>query len=631
MVDNQAKSLNLLPILAIFAVGLLLTLPAIVNGSLNGHDFPLHLRWSNYFSSQFWRGDLYPRWLMDMNAGLGSPTFFFYPPIPYYFTSIFHLFFVNDANGWYPLLLSTLLALVASGLTAYFWLKTICDRNSALIASILYMALPYHLAVDLYARFSFAEYWTFVWVPLIFYFSNKIVNGHKSNILGFAVSYALLGLTHLPTLVIFSIFPVLYVLFLGLGRKRKKALTRILLGMIMGIGLSAIFWLPALTTQKYVSLDSISQGEFFYANNFLFTEQSDGVRQDFWRYLEVMALLTGGLAVCTFLTTCKSSITNSRLESKYWIATTLVAIFMTLPLSRPVWEVLPPLQKVQFPWRFGTVYTVATTALLALAISSLKPSVNLGNKKKLFIVFLLVASLLLTAIEILLMKMLDFPGSTVLIAAIILLLSVGIYYLIKQVNILNAKPFLVGLLLITSLILSSSSLIKGGLYKASNLNTPDQIRQQLERDISKDAREYRPREVPPTTFDSFFLSQLGKNSAKASVTAGQGSLLIQQWKPREIVLQTNGTTNLWLTIKQFYYPEWTARIKGESQSLTVQPSKPEGLLQVGIIPRGKQEVIVTLKAGMEERVGQITSAVFVLITLLLLFWFWRSDRDIQRG
>ena len=80
---------------------------------------PYHLKWSKHFVEQFWQGDVYPRWLINMNDGLGSPTFFFYAPIPYYFSSLFHPLFPNDTSGWFQLSLSTSLAMVASGITAF--------------------------------------------------------------------------------------------------------------------------------------------------------------------------------------------------------------------------------------------------------------------------------------------------------------------------------------------------------------------------------------------------------------------------------------------------------------------------------------------------------------------------------
>ena len=90
MLVIQSKHINLLHIFIIVIVGLILTLPALFYGIFDAPDLiPYHLKWSKHFAEQFWQGDLYPRWLMDMNAGLGSPTFFFYPPIPYYFNSLF--------------------------------------------------------------------------------------------------------------------------------------------------------------------------------------------------------------------------------------------------------------------------------------------------------------------------------------------------------------------------------------------------------------------------------------------------------------------------------------------------------------------------------------------------------------
>ena len=169
------------------------------------------------------------------------------------------------------------------------------------------------------------------------------------------------------------------------------------------------------------------------------------------------------------------------------------------------------------------------------------------------------------------------------------------------------KKLVIGILLTTSLILSSGIIIKLRLSRQVDtvnnaLNTPAFK-------FNRDAREYRPKWVSEEIFvKPENLSILGRSSAKASVTVGKGNLLVQRWKPREIVLQVNAITGVWLTINQFYYPGWTARLNGESRLLPVQPSKPEGLLCVGV-PSGKYEVIVTLDAGVEERAGQVISAV----------------------
>jgi len=67
--------------------GAVLGLPLLSRGfRVDGHDFWAHTTWGGHFARQFWAGDLYPRWLVDHDEGLGRPTFF-YPPLPFWLTA----------------------------------------------------------------------------------------------------------------------------------------------------------------------------------------------------------------------------------------------------------------------------------------------------------------------------------------------------------------------------------------------------------------------------------------------------------------------------------------------------------------------------------------------------------------
>ena len=72
--------------LVILGYGLFLTLPAGWSGFVATDDSLIHLVTSRHFADQLWAGDWYPRWMPGMNAGLGSPVFQFYPPVPFYIT-----------------------------------------------------------------------------------------------------------------------------------------------------------------------------------------------------------------------------------------------------------------------------------------------------------------------------------------------------------------------------------------------------------------------------------------------------------------------------------------------------------------------------------------------------------------
>ena len=256
------------------------------------------------------------------------------------------------------------------------WLNTITSKNSALIGSVLCL-LPYHLAVDLYWRFALSEYWSFVWMPLILYFCNKIINGHKINIIGFAFAYALLIMTHLFSVVMFSLIPILYVLFTLWGQRTKKELVSVIIAMMFGFGLSAIYWIPAITHQKYVSINQIMTGAYDYANNLLFLVRELSGSDAFGRYLKILTVLMGVLASCAFIVARTNSKINLKRESNFWFFIAMLGLFMMLPASRPIWDILPPLQRIQFPWRFNMILALATTALLSLGVSSWKDKLKI--------------------------------------------------------------------------------------------------------------------------------------------------------------------------------------------------------------------------------------------------------------
>jgi uncharacterized membrane protein len=254
MITTMQKPSTLFHPLLIVVAGLIFTIPAILYGFPHGHDAVVQLNRYKHFADQLWSGELYPRWLLDMNAGLGSPTFFFYGPVPFFVSSIFHPFVPDDLHGWHQLGLACSLALVISGLGAYLWLREVSNSKSALFAAIIYMILPYHLAVDFYRRAAIGEYWTFVWMPLVLYFTRRIAAGSRRDVVGLTVTYALLIMTHAPITLIFSLIPPSYVLFIAEKNQISKALIRTVASMLLGIGLSAIYLAPAIATRDTCSI-----------------------------------------------------------------------------------------------------------------------------------------------------------------------------------------------------------------------------------------------------------------------------------------------------------------------------------------------------------------------------------------
>ena len=153
-------------------------------------------------------------------------------------------------------------------------------------------------------------------------------------------------MTHLPTFI--TLLPVLggYALLLA-SRHEPQRLVTALLAMVLGVLLSSLYWLPAMTTQHYVSMPSMYVGFLYYANSFLDSWPSLAQGFTFRRYLTFALTLTAALAASTWLARRYAPVW--RAERYFWLAAMLFCLFMMFPVSKPLWDLLPLLQKIQFP------------------------------------------------------------------------------------------------------------------------------------------------------------------------------------------------------------------------------------------------------------------------------------------
>lgn len=562
--------------LRLIIIGFVSILPVLIFGfPFFSHDGTPHAMWYSNFSEQLWAGELYPRWLTEMNGGLGSPVMFYYPPTGYYLTSPFRVFFTNDSQGWYQLGWSAGVAQIASGLCAFLWLKKISTRRAAFIAAALYMLMPYHLAFDLYRRGAFAEFWTFVWMPLVLYFVHGIACGRNITraAFGLATSYALLVMTHLPVTLMFSFIPLVYAFHLAVDKRRARTLLATIAAMSLGVGLSAVYLLPALTMQGYVQMQIMTKGSGYFGNWFLITKLKPwGFTSGyFWMVFNMTAL-----AACAYRVSRASLDEAAKREAMFWMVVAFACLFLMTPLSYPVWYLVTPLQKIQFPWRFMTVMCVALAALLALGITALERRFYLPGKK--------------------------------MRAFVSLLLALWIPYAVVQA---------------------------WRAYPATRLNPAivredtDGINRRL--GLNRDAPEYRTRwvylpddGVPPTRhlrneklrrlLERLGLSENGV--MKANITDGAGGVSVEEWKPREIRLRVETPDGARLTVSQYYFPGWSARLSGDGEALTLEPSGTDGLINV-LVPRGVHRVSLTLERNPAERYGGVISLASAIVLLLL--------------
>jgi hypothetical protein len=556
-----------LPLLSVAGCGLLFSYPCWRYGLSANGDAVFHSMWYTNFARQFFAGDLYPRWLLDMNGGLGSPVFFFYAPLPYYATLPFAPLLPNDVYGLSQLGASTALALTASGLTAYLWLKNIAGAKAAALGAIFYMIAPYHLRIDLYTRAAFAESWAFVWMPLTLYFVTRARDSRRVALCGIAVSYAALVMTHLPSVLIFSAVPPAYA-FCCAGDDDKRRATLITLGgMLLGAGLSAVYLLPAMTMQAAISVADFTASA--YHERWLRFQPfviGDLNSQLFW-----LTILMIALAVCIFVAGRRAAPARDRRELSFWLTVALACALMMFPPSRPIWQLFTTLQSIQFPWRFNAVLCLAASALVAKGVTDIRrPS-----------------------------------GTMSLFAAVVTCASLLTLTLFAVYAVWDACP-------------TGEGFVPHEVF----------LKRVAER---RDATEYRPStaaSIQEGAFDQLLarVCKSGERANRVCVVGGSGVATITAWRPREVTMDVDSAQGVSLNVSRFYYLGWVAGV--DDRPYPLSPSEPDGLLHLNL-PGGAHHVSLRLSQSRSEIAGKLASVAAALLLSLYLLVPLRLEKQAR--
>ena len=151
------------------------------------------------------------------------------------------------------------------------------------------------------------------------------------------------------------------------------------LSVLLALGLAAIFLLPVLFEQKYLTNDPLIGGFFNYRKHFLNANQ---LLSPFWGYgyagetgtdqfslqLGLIPTLLAFVALWAFART-RGAI---RSHTAFFVLIVAVMVFGMLPLSASLWEPFASIIAfVQFPWRLLIVVTFALAFLSGAALHAL--------------------------------------------------------------------------------------------------------------------------------------------------------------------------------------------------------------------------------------------------------------------
>ncbi len=308
------------------------------------------------------------RWVPDMGYGYGFPLFNFYPPLPYLVGQIFRIFqisFVETAK------LTFAITFIFSGIAMYYLAKEFFGKWGGVVSSIFYIWAPYH-SVDVFVRGAMNEAWALVWFPLILWTSVRLIKEKKKTVpwvLGLALSWTGLLLSHNLMVMIFTPVFAAWCYIFWIEKKDIKKVMQMAISGLIAFSLAASFTLPALVEQKYVHVDTLTQGYYEYIAHYATIGQLLFSR--FWDYgpsvwgpVDGMPFQVGHvhwilsltiLVFVAFAVLKKKKQSSAHMVVIFSILLGWFAAFMAHQNSTFIWQKIKPLAFVQFPWRFLTL------------------------------------------------------------------------------------------------------------------------------------------------------------------------------------------------------------------------------------------------------------------------------------
>lgn len=349
-------------------VSLIVISPFFRLGSATGHDFLFHVSSWLDAAGQWKEGILYPRWTEWANYGYGEPRFIFYPPFSWMLGAALGLVLPWKAvPAAFILLVQTL-----SGLSAFALARRLLSKKAALFCVACYAANPYALVI-IYLRSDFAELLANAFYPLLFLAAFRVCEllesielpaeaSARSRMACFAATLAAIWLCNAPAGVIACYSSAALFGFAALQGRSWQPLLRGAAGLALGLGLAGFYLVPAAYEQRWVNISEVLSSGLLPSENFLFTVIDDPEHTLFnW--------IVSGIAISLMILTGLAALAAHRagrdrddaLENRAWQTLLFLAgisSVLMLRFSSILWEVLPKLRYVQFPWRWIALLAV---------------------------------------------------------------------------------------------------------------------------------------------------------------------------------------------------------------------------------------------------------------------------------
>ncbi len=349
------------------------------------------------------------RWVPDLGYGYGYPIFNFYAPFPYYMGG---MLLISGIGALLATKIVFAFGVLLSGISMYFLTKKFFGVGAGVVSSIVYMYFPYH-AVNIYVRGAVGEFFAYAAIPLVFLGLLQLIESKKTTLISSenfrticltALAIFLVATSHNLSIFMFLILlvPFMVVSFF-LARNKKSFLILSVTSVVLGFMLSAFYILPAFLEMSFTNVGSQVGGGAYAPDHFVCPSQfvdsiwgfggstkecMDGLSFRIGKVNMLLAVL--GLILLTHVFYRRKIERHDKLA---FISLVLLfcSVFLSLSISRFVWDNIPFMQYIQYPWRFMNFIGLFVSIIAAYCV--FKISKYFGKKGILFVVLVIILTL----------------------------------------------------------------------------------------------------------------------------------------------------------------------------------------------------------------------------------------------
>jgi len=331
------------------------------------HDGIFHLLRLEKMVEMLKAGAFPVRWVSSLDNDFGLPLFTYMYPGPYYLGS--PLLLLGLSSKWVIKLVTIMLYFLGT-----LGIYTLLQKHSkffATISAILFATTPY-LLLNIIVRGALGEFMAISLVPWVLYSlmdlssQKKLAWYHPLPYALMLISHNFLSLLFLPVLLIVSTF--LY----------KPAWKNLAVSLLLSFSLAAFFVLPMIMGRGDLSSFNTANFTYVFRDHFVYFRQLifspwgyghsyAGTKDGFSFSLGLPAWLILVLGLYYSYFKKNSSI-------RLWTILTVISLLLLLPISLPIWQILTPLQIIQFPWRLLSFTPIGIPLLFFELTKVLKPT-----------------------------------------------------------------------------------------------------------------------------------------------------------------------------------------------------------------------------------------------------------------